>query len=79
MNNIEIVKKYGFEILPREQFMAKRGPLFDPLIERSIGNKLTRLLYVLFDPSSDEQGWLLWGDDPEELARETVEFMELVA
>lgn len=74
---IELVRSYGFEILPREQFMARRGPLIDKLILRSIENNLTHHEFVLFDLDSDDQGFMIWGDNKNELADEAISFFEL--
>lgn len=78
MNNIELIRTYGFEVMTREQFFAKRGEPFEKLIVRSVTNKLTHHSFVLCDPECDEQGFMIWGDDAEKLAFEAVEFFELL-
>lgn len=66
----------GYRISTREEFISSRE-LPPGLIGRAILLGVTHLAHVVWDPNSDEDGWMIWGDDREALIRETFQ-MRLV-
>jgi hypothetical protein len=70
MGNREILESHGYKLVSRDAFIHatdKPANLLETRLDRPG-------LYVVYDPSDDEDGWFLVGDDAEALARETVEY-----
>ena len=75
MTNQQLVEHHGYSLENRNDFIdyCIRAEQI-PLMARAL--KLTGR-YVLFDKNDDDKGFLLVGDDPESLAAEAVEHLEL--
>lgn len=69
--NAAILEWHGYKLVERAAFEATRE-LPPGLLERAA---LTTGAWVVYDPEDDATGWLLIGDDPEKLAKETVEVL----
>jgi hypothetical protein len=86
MKHRQIAESYGFRILPRADFLDAKtnliekcgvdqdGHLFEALKARA--SKINGA-FILFDPDDSDEGWLLVGDDADQLAKNTVEELDL--
>lgn len=67
------IESRGFRLVAWSEFVAATDRP-NGLLERAENHKAG---YVLYDPSADDEGWLLVGDDPDELALETCFALQL--
>jgi hypothetical protein len=72
MTNAELVKLHNYRLDLWQTFLRDAPEI---LVKRAV--TLPRSQYIVWDPENDEDGWMLAGNDPETLAKETVESLEL--
>ncbi len=80
------IASYGFCIVPRAEFEALEsldgyGGKNDDLDRANAAALKDRAArwpgaFVLYDPAADDEGLLLCGDDPAELSREALTFID---
>lgn len=76
----DTLKTYGYRVNTREEFLAATDRP-EGLLERAqglnvayrFGDLMTRYDHVVWDPECDVDGWMLWGNDREEIAQETLD------
>lgn len=74
--------EWGYKLVTREEFLAATDRP-GGLLERAKGINpdhdqkadLTVHTHVVYDPDDDYEGWMLWGNDPEALDRETMDMI----
>lgn len=67
------IESRGYRLVAWSDFVAATDRP-QGLLERAENHKAR---FVVYDPSDDEDGWLLVGDDPDELALETCFALQL--
>lgn len=74
-SNINVIESYGYRLDSRADFetMAATAGL-SGLVKRATAFPGS---HVLWDPAGGEDGYMLVGDNPDELAAELVEFLDL--
>lgn len=73
MTNKETLEAHGYKLVTRAAFDSA-ADVPDGLREYRKEQLALKGAWIVYDPSDDEEGWLLVGDDAEALARETVEY-----
>jgi len=73
----ECLTRSGYKLVTRAEFDAATDvPAGIRQVAAAVAQKWGGA-FVVYDPSDDDTGWLLVGDDRAALARETVEHLEL--
>lgn len=76
MINKNILERYGYKLVERIKFEeeAAKNPNHHGLLHRA-----SKFLgpWVIYDPSDDDEGYLIVGYDPEKMASEAVADLEL--
>ncbi|AVX05961.1 hypothetical protein MXMO3_03458 (plasmid) [Maritalea myrionectae] len=77
MDDKALLASYGYELLSRDVMLKKRGEPFEGLIRRSVKMGLTHHHFVIVDPESDDQGFMIWGDDENILLKDAIDALSL--